>query len=100
MNNSSITVEFTPTNIENLFIISDLDTRLIDSNAFFSERIVFLELLTKIAAQINILIQDMVISLILFYYFHFQMLIVGKNSIAFRGNNISSVDIVDNKKIL
>ena len=41
MNNSSITVEFTPTNIENLFIVSDLDTRLIDSNAFFPKGLSF-----------------------------------------------------------
>ena len=34
MNNLNITVEFTPTNIENLFIVSDLDTRLKDSSAF------------------------------------------------------------------
>ena len=66
---------------------------------FLSERIVSLELLTKNATQINILIPDMVISLTLVHYFQFQMLIGGKNAIAFRENNISSVDIVNNENL-
>ena len=47
--------------------------------------------------QINIHIQDMVFDLILANFFHFQILIWGKNAIILRVDNSSLVNI-DNKE--